>query len=242
MGMNKLKAVIQYECITSFRYIWIFYAIMYAVVGLITVIIGISMGSWEDVGTNALEVNTLIYLGILGVVGFSDDFKTLIQNGFTRKYIFIATVTMFAFIAGVMALVDTVMGNLIHHFMTGYSSMYAGIYGYGNMIVNWIWLFLVYMTVCTLLYLVILVMNRMGKHGFIYLGIGVVAVVVIIAALFRYVMPVEMVNDILELVLKALGFMADGSKNLLFPILTFFCLSGILGLGSYAVIRRTEIH
>lgn len=28
--MNKLKSIIQYECMTSFKYIWIFYAIQYA--------------------------------------------------------------------------------------------------------------------------------------------------------------------------------------------------------------------
>ena len=39
--MNKLKSIIQYECMTSFKYIWIFYAIQYAIVGLITLIIGI---------------------------------------------------------------------------------------------------------------------------------------------------------------------------------------------------------
>lgn len=53
--MNKLKSIIQYECMTSFKYIWIFYAIQYAIVGLITLIIGIVSGSFENVGTNCLE-------------------------------------------------------------------------------------------------------------------------------------------------------------------------------------------
>ena len=30
--MKKLKAVVQYECMTSFKYIWVFYAIQYAFV------------------------------------------------------------------------------------------------------------------------------------------------------------------------------------------------------------------
>lgn len=93
--MKTLKSIIQYECMTSFKYIWIFYAIQYAIVGLITITIGLVMGTFEDVGTNCLELNTLVYISILGVLGFKEDFKMLIQNGFTRKYIYIATIAMF---------------------------------------------------------------------------------------------------------------------------------------------------
>ena len=109
--MNKLKSIIQYECMTSFKYIWIFYAIQYAIVGLITLIIGIVSGSFENVGTNCLEINTLFFVSILGALGFKEDFKTLIQNGFTRKYIFIAALSLFSFMSGIMAFIDTVVGN-----------------------------------------------------------------------------------------------------------------------------------
>lgn len=69
--MKKLKAVVQYECMTSFKYIWVFYAIQYAFVALIMLIIGISMGTFEEIGTSLLEINSLIYVGILGALGFS---------------------------------------------------------------------------------------------------------------------------------------------------------------------------
>lgn len=114
--MNKLKSIIQYECMTSFKYIWIFYAIQYAIVGLITLIIGIVSGSFENVGTNCLEINTLFFVSILGALGFKEDFKTLIQNGFTRKYIFIAALSLFSFMSGIMAFIDTVVGNFLHYF------------------------------------------------------------------------------------------------------------------------------
>ncbi|MFR2372122.1 MAG: hypothetical protein ACLS8T_31445 [Anaerobutyricum sp.] len=71
--MNKLKSIIQYECMTSFKYIWIFHAIQYAIVGLITLIIGIVSGSF-NVGTNCLEINTLFFVSILSALGFKEDF------------------------------------------------------------------------------------------------------------------------------------------------------------------------
>ena len=82
--MNKLKSIIQYECMTSFKYIWIFYAIQYAIVGLITLIIGIVSGSFENVGTNCLEINTLFFVSILGALGFIEDNKTLHTQGRAR--------------------------------------------------------------------------------------------------------------------------------------------------------------
>ena len=96
--MKKLRILIQYECMTSFKYIWLFYAIMYAIVLLIYIMVSAITGDSETAGTSCLEMNTFIYVGILGALGYSEDFKMMIQNGFTRKYIFAATLSMFAFI------------------------------------------------------------------------------------------------------------------------------------------------
>lgn len=239
--MNKLKSVIQYECMTSFRYIWIFYAIQYAINSLITLIMGISTGTFENLGTNFLEMNTLIFVSILGVLGFKEDFKTLIQNGFTRKYIFIGTFSLFCFMSGIMALVDTVIGNVLHQFNNHYMSLYGRIYGYGNFIMNWLWLFFVYVLFCSLMYLAVLVINKVGKITAIYLGVILGGIVLLTVALFRYVLSAKVISSIIAFVTKAMGFMADGTINYLFPALTLFILAAILGSCSYAVIRRTEL-
>lgn len=42
--------------------------------------------------------------------------------------------------------------------------------------------------------------------------------------------------------MKAVGFMSDGTINLFFPILSFLVIGVIFGIGSYAVIRRTELR
>lgn len=64
---------------TSFKYIWIFYAIEYAVVAAVFVLSYITNGSSGKIGTNGLEFNSFIYVGILGILGFKEDFKMLIQ-------------------------------------------------------------------------------------------------------------------------------------------------------------------
>ena len=240
--MKNMKSIIQYECMTSFKYIWIFYAIQYAIVAFITIIIGLAMGTFEDVGTNCLEINTLVYIGILGVLGFKEDFKMLIQNGFTRKYIFIATISMFCFISGTMALIDTIAGNLMYYFNNQYSSVYGGIYGYDNIFMNWLWLFLLYITFCCLLYLIILLINKVGKIISIYLGVVLGGIVLLIMALFRYVFTGEVVHNIVEFLMKAMGVMSDGTINIAFPVITLFVIVAILGAGSYAIIRNAELN
>lgn len=239
--MKKLKSVIQYECATSFKYIWLFYGIQYAFVTLITLILAISAGTFEDIGTNTLEINTLVYVGVLGVLGYNQDFKMLLQNGFTRKVIFGATFSMFCFISGTMAFIDTIVGNLLHYFNDDYSSLYSGIYGYDNIFMNWLWLFLVYVLVCCLLYLAILVINKVGKTISIYLGVALGGIVLIVIALFRYVFSAETIRNIFEFLTKAMGFMTDGTINYLLPALALLLLITVLGSCSYAIIRRTEL-
>ena len=223
--MNKLKSIIQYECMTSFKYIWIFYAIQYAIVGLITLIIGIVSGSFENVGTNCLEINTLFFVSILGALGFKEDFKTLIQNGFTRKYIFIAALSLFSFMSGIMAFIDTVVGNFLHYFNKDYTSLYSGIYGYDNIVMNWLWLFLVYVMFCCLLYLTILIINKIGKTMSIYCGILFIGCIVLITALFRYVFSAELVKNILNFFMKAAGFVKAIQLTTSIPLSLYYSLS-----------------
>ena len=239
--MKKLKTIIQYECTTSFKYIWYFYAIQYAVVALSCIIIAIAVGSPEKVGMNCLEINTVIYISILGVLGFKEDFKMLIQNGFTRKYIFLATISMFVFISAIMAFVDTVAGNLLHYFIRDYSSLFGSIYGYNNIFANWLWLFLFYMLICSLFYIGVLVINKIGKISSIYLGVVLGGIALLDVAVFRYVISDEIAQNLMKLAAKAMGFMSNGTINYFFPMVTFLLIMTVLGLGSYMVMRRTEL-
>ena len=139
--MRKLKAAIAYECLTSFKHIWIFYGITFSIVGIILIIIGISTGDSEVRGTISLEVNSMVYVGILGVLGFKEDFKMLMQNGFTRKYIFIATLSLFAFISSILSLIDTIVSRVLHEAML-YDSVFGGLYGFDQpFIMNWLILY-----------------------------------------------------------------------------------------------------
>ena len=141
--MKKLRSIIRYECITSFPYIWYFYGVQCMIVTFIYAVMVMIAGS-DKVGVSCFEFNTMVYVGILGILGYNEDFKMMIQNGFIRKYIFWATVIMFLFISSVMGLVDTILGNMFHSLLDRYDSFYGSIYGYENIFFNWAWLVLLY--------------------------------------------------------------------------------------------------
>ena len=241
--MKKLGTVIRYECVTSFKYIWVFYICVFAAISVISAIIYISTGDMEKIGTNGLELNSMIYVGILGVFGFKEDFKMLIQNGFTRKYIFLATLSLFVFTSAIMAAVDTIVGNALHAVASGYFSLFGGLYGYEHsFFLNWLWLFLAYMLVCCLLYLSILIINKIGKVASIYLAIGLgLTVVLIIPALLKFVLPEDFAEAAITFAVKAIGFVAEDAINFLCPIMSLLLIAGILSIGSYLIIRRTEL-
>lgn len=239
--MNKLKSAILYECATKVKAMCLFYVIQYVIVALIFAIIAICVGDTENIGTNVLEASTIAFVSIVGVLGYKEDFKALIQNGFTRKYIFLSTIGMFIFMAGTMALVDTIIGNVLHYFMNNYFTLFGSLYGYGNIFANWLWLTVLYLTFCSSFYLAVLIINKVGKVMSLYLGVALGGIVLLVIALFRYVLSSEIVSNVTEFLMKTMGFMSDGTVNYIFPIITLLIIGIVLGVSSYAVIRRTEL-
>lgn len=238
--MSKLKSAILYEYSTKIKAMVLFYLIQYLIVALIFSIVAISVGG-EEIGSNALEFSSVIFISVIGVLGYKEDFKALIQNGYTRKYIFGATICMFTLLAGTMALIDTIIGNSIHYFSDNYFTLFGSLYGYGNVFLNWLWLTVLYLMFCSLFYLAVLVINRVGKMVSLFIGVGLSCVILLVTSLFRFVFSQEFVSAAAEFVMKAMGFMSNGTTNLFFPILSFLVIGAVFGIGSYAVIRRTEL-
>ena len=239
--MTELKSAVLYEYLTKVRAIGIFYLIQYSIVALIFAIVAICTEG-KETGSNALEFSSVVFVSVIGVLGYKEDFKALLQNGYTRKYIFGATVCMFTLLAGTLALIDTIIGNSLHYFNDNYFTLYGGIYGYGNVFANWLWLTALYLMFCSLFYLAVLVINRVGKTFSLLIGVVVCSIILLVIALFQFVFPDELVSKTGEFMMKAMGFMGDGTTNLFFPVLSFLVIGVVFGIGSYAVIRRTELR
>ena len=241
--MKKLQTAIRYECLTSVKYIWIFYTIMLSIVAAVFITLKLCLGNNENISMSALENCSIIYIGILGVMGFTEDFKMLIQNGFTRKYIFISTISMFMFMAAVLSFFDTIIGSVAPLVMTEYKNFFGLIYGIKNQyLLNWLLLFLTYTFVSSVTYFFVVLFNKIGKYFFIAFMVALGIILgFIVPLLFVYVVPENIIQNIFTFLSRIAGFTADGTINYLYPIVSLIIGTGIFGGITYLILRRTEL-
>lgn len=239
--MNKLKSSILYVCSTKIMPICIFYLLQFIIITFIIILIKLFVPPEGQSGMNSMEINSLVFVGIMGVMSFICDFKMLLQNGFTRKYIFIATIIQFMFMSSLIALVDVVLGQVLHCMNHNYNSIFGCLYGYNHLFMNWYWLALLYMLILSLFYMCVLIFNKAGKKNALYIGIIVGGVLLLIITLFVYVFSKETIQSIFLFIKQAMGFMANGTINVINPAITFLLCTVLLESISYIIIRRTEL-
>ena len=58
-------------------------------------------------------------------------------------------------------------------------------FGYNNVFMNWLWLFLIYVLDCCLLYLMVWVINKVRRTILVYSCVGLGGAVLVIIALFK---------------------------------------------------------
>lgn len=176
-------------------------------------------------------------------MGFTEDFKMLIQNGFTRKYIFISTISMFMFIAAVLAFFDTIIGSAAPLVITEYKNFFGLIYGIKNQyLLNWLLLFLTYTFVSSVTYFFVVLFNKIGKYFFIAFMVALGIILgFIVPLLFVYVIPENIIQNIFTFLSRIAGFTADGTINYLYPIVSLIIGAGIFGGITYLILRRTEL-
>ncbi|MED9780673.1 MAG: hypothetical protein UGE23_04670, partial [Peptococcaceae bacterium] len=127
--MGKLREVVHFEIATSLRYLVIFYLIQYSVVAVTLFLTWLGRGSLDHPYFAALETCAMIFVFIFGALGFCEDFKMLLQNGFTRRVHFVAALVLFVVTAMLLALVDTLAARGIEAVAHGYWSLFTAIYG-----------------------------------------------------------------------------------------------------------------
>ncbi len=237
--MKMLRSAISYGCSTKIRPLTIFYLVEYGFFALIMAIVVLCTGN-AALNPRGVEISSAVFISIMGALSFKEDFKAFLQNGFTRGYIFLSTFCSFFIVSASMALIDTLLGNVLRHFVK-YFTFFGMLYGYGHMLTTWLLLTFVYVMFCSIFYLAALVINKVGKTASLLIGVGLSGVILLIAALFRFVFSPELVSRIGSFALNAFGFMNDGTVELVFPILTFTVIGAVFWLGSYALLRHTEL-
>lgn len=245
--MGKLREVVRFEIATSLRYLVIFYLIQYSVVAVTLFLTWLGRGSLDHPYFAALEICAMIFVFIFGTLGFGEDFKMLLQNGFTRRVHFVAALVLFVVTAMLLALVDTLAARGIEAVAHGYWSLFTAIYGPNHALwLQGLWRFGVYLVLVCVGYFCALTVTRLGTKRALILGIALwCAGVVILPMAFREWLPDALRYDIgtgaETFIYHCAGFTAEGVQ-LANPLLSLAVLAVVGFAICFALMRRAPLR
>lgn len=211
----------------------------------------------EDGIFNGLEMTSIIFLFVVGLNTFKEDFNMLLQNGITRKSVFNSAVLFLATISGVMAAIDMILSVLFAS--TGsYNMLFTGIYygfvnnssalpgGFLKTLCCFVWLAAFYFFASSLGLLITLFYYKMNNLVRIAVSISVPAVFLIILPSIDLILAPagqESYGIFLAIgrfFMRIMGIFSDRVMPWI-GVLTFLGISFVLHLINWSMVRRSVI-
>jgi len=238
------NTAVKYRLWENRKALIIFYLIIYLV--MIASIIAVSSVN-EVITLNGLEFASMIFIFIVGLE-FSEPFQMLLQNGCSRKTIFLSFVYSIIPIATVMALIDGLNGILMNQF-TNYENMFLQFYGprfteaVGVMqfIEGFLWSLTAYTMVAIIGLFITALYYRMNKQMKWIVSIGV-------PAFFMIVLPLIDTSFFNGAIIEGIGKVLDfawgyqNGYNPYFSMISCILFSVIFGSLAYSLIRRAVVR
>lgn len=245
--MSKLRPLVAFEITTTIKYLTIFYCIEFSMVAVTLLLTWLGRGSLDHPYFACMESCAMIFIFIFGIFGFAEDFKMLLQNGFTRCYIFIATLALFLQTAATLALVDTLAARFLEGVAHGYWSLFTAIYGPNHALwLQGLWRFGVYLVLVCVGYFCALTVTRLGTKRTIFLGIvlwcmGVLALPTLYVELLPDAWRYSFGTQVNTALLHCAGFTAEGVQ-LAWPIVSLTVLAAFGFAVCFALVRRAPLR
>ncbi len=241
----KTKKMVLYMLSIVLKNIAIFIGIMIfcSALGISLVTISVSGTNSETYGYFDFVTASLIFMGFVGVSGFSEDFKLFMQNCFTRKEIFRAQIvyfltTSFILSAIIMSLV-TIFSSLTDALkVTGiFGQIYRGEIG---ILTEFFITFLATFIVAVVSYLITILFNRYDKKK---VGLAFVLAFLVIVSFFTTIVAI-IPKDIMRAIFDGLAFAFGFTKNGVFPyhtIITFLISSVAFSFIGNRLLMKLEL-
>ncbi|MEI8215991.1 MAG: hypothetical protein WCF96_02725 [Eubacteriales bacterium] len=234
----KILSSYKYQISDLRRSLAIFYGII-----LIIIVFAIIMdnGSAEIGG---MEMASSIFIFVVGLNSFRQNFLFSLANGVSRKTQFIAFIASISTAACIMAIIDRIYSLVFSNFIL-YGSLFQQIYYRGGFnltlnsaIMSFVWSVVFYISAAMFGYMICLIYYRSGR--IMKLVVSILPPVLVFIAL-PYL---AMLNT--DLSLKVLKFAGQifGVYPQSFPInavFTFLIISLILSFFSFLLMRRAQI-
>ncbi len=245
--MSKLRPLVAFEITTTIKYLTIFYCIEFSMVAVTLLLTWLGRGSLDHPYFACMESCAMIFIFIFGIFGFAEDFKMLLQNGFTRCYIFIATLALFLQTAATLALVDTLAARFLEGVAHGYWSLFTAIYGPNHTLwLQGLWRFGVYLVLVCVGYFCALLRARLGTRRMFVLGIAVILICTIVLpgplmARSPNWLVIHLGTWVENTLYHCAGFTAEGVQ-LVNPLLSLAVLAVVGFAICFALMRRAPLR
>lgn len=246
--MNILTPV-RYHLWQNKRALFIFYGIIYVIYAM-AVVATLTISSISGpVSMSGIEFASMIFIFILGLSSFSESFGMFLQNGMSRRTLFISTAYSFVIVAAIMAAVDSING-LLANFAFKYQGMFLQTYHprYGETAGSALQVFeglLWYLFLYSLLAMIGLFIGtlyyRMDKRQKILVSVGVPTLALVFLPLFnRIVTNGALFSAIGNFLYFVQGF--ESGHNPYYAMTTYILSFAFFGCLSFLLMRRAVVR
>ncbi len=242
----RLKSVVKYNISETKNSILIFYGIMAALLIVFSVIsTTVTSGGYSN--NSGGEVASAIFLFVVGLNSFKQNFLFLSTNGVTRKTCFYGFVISSLIIATGMAVIDTTYGTILG-LSPNYSSLFTQLYNEWaaeaskplSILISFVWNAVLYLFTMCLGYFITTLYYRMSKGLKITVSVG-------IPVFFTIVLPIidsEVTNGRITKWIGTLFVYLMGVKGENLPligVLSLIIAVALLLAWAFMLVRRAPV-
>lgn len=241
----KLKSAVKYQIYEFKKPLLIYYLIIYILFILFFIENSTLIHFGADVRLGGIESASMIFIFIAGLNSFKETFKMFLQNGLSRKTLFISFICSIIPISAAMALIDSVNGliaSLVIKYDPAYMQFYGkryvgsvnGIFKYAE---GFLWYIFAYAMLAMIGYFITVLYYRMNKGLKLLVSIG-------FPAFFFIILPMidtegRIFTGIGNFFSFAWGY--NNGCNPYFSMVTCTLISVLFGTLSYMLIKNAQV-
>lgn len=189
-----LNVAVKYRLYDNKKAVLVFYIVVLSIYAFMFLFSALIKDNAEFKGSiQGMELASAIFLFVAGLNSFKEVFRMFMQNGMSRKTMFISNIISTLVICSVMALIDSALALVSRNITAVNSGIYSSgmlelmygryINGIGNFLISLLLCFFIYATFSAVGFFITTLYYRMNKGLKITVSIGVPAVLFVIAPL-----------------------------------------------------------
>ncbi|MDL2327986.1 hypothetical protein LJC64_05005 [Ruminococcaceae bacterium OttesenSCG-928-A11] len=247
-----IKKSVRYQLNDLVRAVIIYYIIIVAVQILnltVSYLINSSSAHILVVGNNTtVDISTTVFLFVVGLISFKENFGMLIQNGFSRRAVLTGRLAAFGLAACAMTVIDRLLtlvcnaaGQATNTFasFTTFETVY-GPGGFGWQLLGLLFTFAMYCALLMIGYCISLMFYRLNKLGKVLVGAGVPVLLLVVGpALDLNLTGGKVYTAIGHFFAVIFGF---AENQPWYAVASFAAITALATLFSWLLLRRATVR